>query len=64
MYGHKYVSKKEKWVSNNCGGTVLKRTYKYDDSNKKVMRLFGKIITYGIVKLILKSKERRLNKNK
>ena len=64
MYGYKYVSKKEKWVSNGCGGTVLKRTYKYDDTNKKFTKLFGKLITYGIVKLVLKSRERKHNKNK
>ena len=33
MYGHKYSSKKEKWVSNGCGGQVLKRTYSYNRTN-------------------------------
>lgn len=30
MHGHKYTSKKEKWVNNGCGGLTLKRTYSYN----------------------------------
>ena len=59
MYGYKYVSKKEKWVSNDCGGTVLKRTYKYDNTNKLFTSLIENLIIKGIAKVIMKAKERR-----
>ncbi|MBE7090296.1 MAG: hypothetical protein E7363_00030 [Clostridiales bacterium] len=33
MYGHKYTSKKQRWVSNGNGGQVLKRTYSYNSGD-------------------------------
>ena len=33
MYGHKYISKKQRWVSNGNGGRMLKRTYLYNGND-------------------------------
>lgn len=59
MHGHKYSSKKEKWISNGHGGHVLKRTYSYNHTND-VFTIFLLCFLFAAPFLIARNlKERR-----
>ena len=59
MYGHKYTSKKQRWVSNGSGGQVLKRTYSYNSGDSAFALFLLGILFASPLLIAHKIKERK-----
>lgn len=58
MYGYKYISKKQSWVSNGNGGQTLKRTYTYNGGDSTFAIFLLGVLFASPFFIIRKIKER------